>query len=184
MVVLFLEFVFRAGVQPPEQTPLLSSFVQSSTFPMFQCLVWSIWVYIMTSLLVWRRGRAQKIKIRRRDLFSPYCQDLRKSRLVVRLESCNAGVSSLSQSWRQNPWDDFRLWNLIIIDCIKCPLLWCSQPIPHFVFWVEVEGRQNTCYEWANCLVPLKMWPGQVQVERWDDVVESPTWVCAGFDFN
>lgn len=24
----------------------------------------------------------------------------------------------------------------------------------------------------------------QVQVERWDDVVESPAWVCAGFDFN
>ena len=131
----------RAGFQPRRQTPALPSFVQPSSFPSFQCPVLSIRVRILTSLLVWRRGKALKMRIRKKSLFSCYCQGSQETESSCWIRVTWPWCFFIKSPIKAGPWGNFRFWNLSIVDSIKCPLVSYCPPGSPLLFSFKVKQK-------------------------------------------
>lgn len=137
VVVMFLRdgLCLRSWCSATQANPTFLTLCPAIQFSVFQFPVLSIWVCVLT-VLVWRSGRALKIRSRQRGLFSLIAKTLQKIETSCWSKVIQPGVSSLSHPQRQGSWGDFRFWNPIVMDCMKCP-----PPYSPFLLSGGAEGQ-------------------------------------------
>lgn len=172
-VVTFLERqpLFGPGIQPPLQSPPLSSLVQASSFPCF--IGQNLSLPLGDIFVCSEEGESTGNKNEEMGpLFFP-CQGPQEVRFVVGSDHV-AVVFLIRSPIKARIMGNFRSWNLIIMGCIKFPLL-CSYPsIPHHP---QPLAKQRAgpvhIFGWADWCVLLKTSPGDVQMGGWAVMVGS-----------